>query len=251
MQRRVRAMVVAAVAACYAAYGSAAMANNWIQFGDQAPDCVSFQATADGTPKVATVNPGQGQRLHFIANATQKDACPSLDTSCQRPGYLVSGDVVVVESSTAEIACVHFVSADGRMTSGLVAAAALNVKGMTEATLNNADGFGTWKTPGAAITFRPGSEDFILVEGDASLGPPGYHTGTIAGPVYLSDNDTIGGYSESRYAGDRPPADVKADDEPGCLVRFRLLGREFLVVDDNDRCGGQGVSFTGLYRKSK
>jgi hypothetical protein len=250
MEKRVFAIFVASVGLCCAVHCQRAAANNWVQFGDQAPDCVSFDATVDSTPKVAVVDPAQGQ-LHFIANAAQADACPSLEASCQRPGYLVGGDTVVVTSSTAEIACVHFVSREGRMTSGLVPAAALNVKGMTDATLNGADELGTWKTPGATITFRPGNEDFILVEGDASLGPPGYHTGSIAGPVYLSDNDTLGGYSEARYAGDRPPADVKADDEPGCLVRLRLLDREFLVVDDNDRCGGQGVSFNGLYRKAK
>ncbi|WP_426615040.1 hypothetical protein [Bradyrhizobium sp. McL0616] len=44
------------------------------------------------------------------------------------------------------------------------------------------------------------------------------------------------------------PFETKCDS--GCGVRMRRIG-PFLLVQDNGDCGGAGVSFTGLYRRSR
>jgi hypothetical protein len=39
-------------------------------------------------------------------------------------------------------------------------------------------------------------------------------------------------------------------DEQGCRVRMQRIG-PWLVVEDNRDCGGYGVTFSGLYRRTK
>ncbi len=39
-------------------------------------------------------------------------------------------------------------------------------------------------------------------------------------------------------------------DEEGCRVRMQRIG-PWLLVSDNDGCGGAAVTFTGLYRRKK
>ncbi len=59
--------------------------------------------------------------------------------------------------------------------------------------------------------------------------PVGTFTATIATP-----------------AGDR--ITIEPPDMPGCIVHLRRAGA-YLVVRDNDRCGGINVTFTGNYRR--
>jgi hypothetical protein len=50
------------------------------------------------------------------------------------------------------------------------------------------------------------------------------------------------GYDPERY-GFPPPDDAAPD---GCAAQLQLYGR-YLMVRDNNKCGGMNVSFTGLY----
>ena len=50
------------------------------------------------------------------------------------------------------------------------------------------------------------------------------------------------GYDPDR--SEFPPADDAASDV--CAAKFELYGR-YLLVEDNGRCGGVNVSFSGLY----
>jgi hypothetical protein len=50
--------------------------------------------------------------------------------------------------------------------------------------------------------------------------------------------------------GDDKTLPYTEGDDYACRVRMRLLG-PFLVVVDNNNCGGMNVSFTGAYRRKK
>lgn len=228
-----------------------AHANSWIAFGDGDLSC-SFFLAGESRPHVATVAPVGEKRLHFIDDGQDKrKQCPSLEPACRSQAYLLPGDEVVVTKSNGAFACAHHVDRRGRQTSGLVHAPSLDFQGWQEPKLNGRAGLGRWKAAGASIDIRKGTEDFVILAGDAWLGPPKYRTGAIEGPAFLTDNDSIAGYQGDQYRGNRPPVAPDEASEPGCRVRLRLLNRHFLIVDDNDRCGGQGVSFAGLYRKAK
>lgn len=65
----------------------------------------------------------------------------------------------------------------------------------------------------------------------------------------MSDNNQLAGYDAAQYRGDAPANNARSSEE-GCRVRFRFAGH-YLLVDDNGVCGGNGVSFSGVYTKKK
>lgn len=88
----------------------------------------------------------------------------------------------------------------------------------------------------------------MLVEGEATLGPPSYNFGNLSGPAYVGGVGDVAGYSDRHYSGDKvASAPFEAGDS--CRARFRTTGR-YLIVDDNEQCGGNRVSFTGIYVKT-
>lgn len=193
------------------------------------------------------------KRLHFI-DGPSKPGCPSLEESCQLPGFVVGGDKLLVTSiNNKRIACVHYFSKAGKLSSGFVDLGSLGIPSFPEDKLNSRAGYGSWSNGYTGlIEIKPGSDDYVIVSGDINRGPPSYNSGTLNGPAFLSPNgdDKTAGYVDDHYNGDKAPtekpdASAAADT---CRARLRLMG-DFLIVDDNDRCGGNGVMFTGLYKK--
>src|ERR1700761_4362561 len=90
----------------------------------------------------------------------------------------------------------------------------------------------------------------IAVSGEGTGGAPdpervkrgGVNTGDIDAAATPRGNLTAIG---SGYDGANPPDVTKVED---CRARLQLFGR-YLVVEDNNGCGGLNVSFTGHYSR--
>jgi hypothetical protein len=67
------------------------------------------------------------------------------------------------------------------------------------------------------------------------------NTGELAGSGKPRGQALAIGYDPDRSGF--PPADDAAAD---CAAQLQLFGR-YLMVRDNNKCGGMNVSFTGLY----
>lgn len=218
--------------------------------------CSPFDAARQATNTLALrAVKSDVKQLHFLDNGLHKPNCPSAEASCQLPSFLVGGDKLLVSSADAKrIACVHYFSASGKLTSGFVDAGSLtNPAPPSEEKLNSSSGFGTWSNGNTGvIEIKPGSDDYVAITGDINRGPPSYNSGSLNGPAFLSnaDDGRSAGYTDEHYDGSAAPT-VPADANAAsytCKARLRLVGA-FLVVDDNDHCGGNGVMFTGLYKK--
>ena len=195
-------------------------------------------------------------RLHFLAPASSKTpGCPSASKQCELPTYLVAGDeVLMTDFAEGEdgLVCAHYISPAGKVTSGWLDNSALTYRGDSMVRFDSADAYGDWVNglQDATITIAPAEaadSDYVLVSGDATRGPPSYNTGSFAGPAYMTDNNWRAGYDSDQYRGDAPASSPRSPSD-GCRIRFRFAGH-YLLVDDNMICGGNGVTFSGVYAK--
>jgi len=102
---------------------------------------------------------------------------------------------------------------------------------------NTSDWIGSWYHPGGSIEIRTGDGGKLHVEGGMTLPTArDFHNGDFKAQV-APQNDTIAFADDGSNYGE------------GCQVRMQRIG-PWLVVVDNSGCGGAGVSFTGLYRRT-
>ena len=113
---------------------------------------------------------------------------------------------------------------------------------------------GRWEMFNAAIEIRNGESGWIEVEGYAEYGADdpvrvangSVHVGSFAGRISLDPDDLY--YVGVAFDGENTkPLDQAEDHE--CTVEMRRVGN-WLWVDDNGKCGGANVSFTGVYRQT-
>lgn len=217
--------------------------------------CSPFQAARQPASSLAlrTVK-DEVKRLHFINSEPNKTGCPSLETSCQLPSFVVGGDRLLVSSVNAKnMACVHYFSKAGKLSSGFVDANGLGATSNSDAKLSSRAGLGAWSNGNTGlIEIKPGSDDYVVITGEINRGPPSFNSGSLNGPAFLSNKDDgkSVGYADDHYDGTMPPTSPPDNSAASfsCKARLRLMG-DFLIVDDNDNCGGHGVMFTGLYKK--
>jgi hypothetical protein len=180
--------------------------------------------------------------------------------------YVVEGDEVLTFKNELDQTCVLYLSEkNAKMSYGLVDEAMLRVIQTRDLPLKAI--FGHWTDGLAEVKIGPGlTADKVTVLGSAVFNQ--YHsetddtaeyTGEIIGSDGLplevqrtgnkfgftqGDADSIG----NKIIGDyRSVSSLKPDD--GCAAKFELLSNRYLYVEDNQRCGGLNVSFTGLYIK--
>jgi hypothetical protein len=204
------------------------------------------------TPEVASTV----DRLHFLApQSAETPNCPSLSEECRLPAYLVAGDeVLITEFGSEGLACAHYISATGKVSSGWLDKSKLAAYGDDVVAFDSPEAYGEWVNAlyDSTITISPSAEGegaYVLVEGDASRGPPSYNMGAFGGPAYMSDNNRLAGYEDVHYGGEEP-ASAPRTPMDSCRIRFRFAGH-YLHVDDNNLCGGHGVTFSGVYAKTQ
>jgi len=182
----------------------------------------------------------QAPKVNFYSG-DETPGCPALTPKCGRAAYLRAGDVVVVGTTRGGFVEADFTAGGARSTNGWLPRSALVPLPASPATL--AGWRGDWVRDDEAnislkLGKRPGS---IAVAGDATYGM--HDPGRVKrGAVNIGELE-----EEGVPKGDR--LDVGATDQYACRVRMRLLP-PYLIVADNNKCGGMNVSFSGVYRRA-
>ncbi len=205
--------------------------------GYRALDCNGVQ------PEPGMQNVGLAQviaKANFAKNESERAHCPTADAACTRHAFLLPGDAVLGEAGTGAAGpygCIAYVSEKGIETDGWFPAA--NLKPLASPT----NWAGKWKRDTSA-------EIDIAVKGDTAhlTGNATANSGSAVNEGDLDgDIDARAPYASFAIAGDRQIAFARAGQDD-CAVELRQLG-PYLLVQDNNNCGGMGVSFSGLYRK--
>lgn len=201
-------------------------------------------AAEDAALAAATVAAGS-TRLYFQAAPVPKAA----------PGraFLVAGDVVVISRRQGDFACASYLNGQGQATAGWLPMQALQPISAPPVPAMQAWA-GRWqgsRSLGQRIDIVAGKAA-LRVEGSATWGSDdpervrrgGINTGSLQA-------ETVPQGGALAFATDKSDRTVPYDqgDPLECRARMMLLG-PYLVVQDNLRCGGMNVSFSGLYRRT-
>ncbi len=174
----------------------------------------------------------RGTKLYFYGD--ESEDCPA-NERCRKKAYVVPGDQVVVSKTAGEFSCAWFTPTKGYATVGWVKTENLRfVEAAAEPAL--AKWIGEFTYGDNSINFTHNKlAGFLNVTGDAIWKGVGdnVHVGELDGR--FEPEGGVLKYSDG-------------DDEFDCNAKMTLRG-SFLVVADNNRCGGVNVSFSGVYRK--
>ncbi|UFZ08484.1 hypothetical protein LQG66_24980 [Bradyrhizobium ontarionense] len=201
----------------------------------------------DARPLTVAKVSGQA-RINFVKSPYDDDfkaaGCPAMTDACRKKAYLVSDDLVLVGKTSGEFTCVSYQAPRARSqswTTGWLPSAALT-KVAPMAAPAPADWIGSWEHPGGGLTIRTAGGGRLRIEGDQVV-PAGrdLHNGSLGATA-----EPKGGVVAFVDDGTTPFERPNAGDE--CRVRLQRVGPSLLVEDNND-CGGAGVSFTGLYHR--
>jgi hypothetical protein len=189
-------------------------------------------------------------RLHFIAGRDKRrPACPSLGSACKLKAFLVPGDEVLVNvTEQGPYVCATFKTQNGILTRGLLPRATLQVASPEQAPAQQWEG--KWRRDSEAEIVIKSRGDEVEISGTATWGGSdpqrvkrgAINTGELNGSGKPRGQVLAIGYDPDRSAF--PPSEHEAPDI--CAAQLELHGR-YLMVEDNGRCGGLNVSFTGLY----
>jgi hypothetical protein len=196
--------------------------------------------------RIATTQP----RLHFIAARNKRmPACPSLGSTCKLKAFLLPGDEVLVNvTEQGPYVCATYKTQSGVMTRGLLPRLALQVASPAEIPAQQWEG--KWRRDSEAEIVIKSRNDEVEISGEASFGNRNperrkrgqINTGELNGTGKPRGQVLAIGYDPERSAF--PPSEDEAPDI--CAAQLELLGR-YLLVEDNLRCGGLNVTFTGVY----
>ncbi|HET7886670.1 MAG TPA: hypothetical protein VFL62_10620 [Bradyrhizobium sp.] len=180
-------------------------------------------------------------RVNFVKSPYDDDfkaeTCPASTDACRRNAYLVTDDLVFVGAVQGAFTCVNFQSPLAKKqvwaTGWLPSAALTQVARMSPT--RPEDWIGKWYHPGGPIEITPAKGGKLHVEGGITVPTArDFHNGDFAADVTA--------------AADMLDF-VSANDE-SCHVQMQRIG-PWLMVGDNGGCGGAGVTFQGLYRRTK
>lgn len=217
---------------------------------------VPVLAARDIVPKLAIVAPAG--RLHFVKGGEQA-GCPGASAACVMGAFVVGGDAVVVSTTSGDYACVTFTGPAPKAvsTSGFLPRAQLGAPTSEPPVNVSAAWTGEWRSGDEqTITIKPKGDGRIAIEGEATWGGHdpervkrgGVNAGEIEAEVSIADGAASFAMDDD---GNTRPFDLKLpDDRDVCRVKLWRLG-PYLVAQDNVRCGGMNVTFTGVYRKAK
>jgi hypothetical protein len=218
-------------------------------------DCNGFRNVEPGTSLSLGVVRRGAARVHFLKNATEGQHCPGSSPECRETDYVRPGERIIVSAIEGEFLCADHMTSKGLRRSGWLPRAAVTLAPDGEPS-RVGDWVGGWtgdpeQTISIGRTSRAGE---IRLKGEASFG---------AREARRPDREAIVSTGEiegrTRPSGSFAAFTMGTDgtlpydqgDELDCRVRMRRLG-PFLLVEDNSRCGGINVSFSGLYvRKNR
>lgn len=166
----------------------------------------------------------EGERVYLHNGG---DGCPS-EAVCRRKAYVVVGDTVLINGTSADWACAAFVGAKGAVTGWIpkhqLALATIDRNPSLSAWM------GKWRKNRNSLTIKAESDGKISVDGFALWGSgPAPNVGEVQGTTI--------------------PVGTGATVKDGpCRVTLTLADN-WLIAKDNQECGGLNVSFSGIYRR--
>lgn len=177
-------------------------------------------------------------RVNFVKSPYDDDfkaeSCPAATDACRKTSYLITDDIVLVGPTQRDFTCVVYRSPVAKKqvwTQGWVPSSALApVTPMPSP--KPSDWIGSWTQPGGSIEITQGRR---ALHAEGSMAVPtarDVHTGAFEADVTLANGM------------------ISLTDSDDCRVRMQRIGA-WLLVEDNDGCGGAAVTFTGLYRRKK
>jgi hypothetical protein len=214
--------------------------------GDAAEaDCIPVSALIAGSaePSLLQVAPGAG-RTQFVKNATT-------------PSSVLPGDPVIVTGERRGYACATFVGPlpNASVSSGWLPRSVLVVP-PASARRAASDWLGDWQAgPERRIRIARTRDGRLWMHGEATFGASdpdrvkrgGVDTGAFAATVPSAPDRIaflVGDKGQSLAYDAR-----RARARSLCGLRLWRLG-PYLVAADNLQCGGNGVTFTGIYRRA-
>ena len=174
-----------------------------------------------------------GRRPVFFMTAMPAD-CDAEVGNCRNPWHLSArpGEIVAISRSENGYVCAEASNANRRMRRfGWLPAN--RVKPMAPSTGRRATWWvGRWQTKGAWISIAKAGDE-LAAKGGAVWRPSNPHFGDFSGRAApTADGVTF----------------AEGDDDNTCKVKLIPYGNQ-IVVEDNLRCGGMNVSFSGFYER--
>ena len=204
----------------------------------------------DSSSKVVLARVSTTQaRLNFVAGPDKgMPTCPSAESTCRLKAFLVPGDEVLINTMEGSYVCATFKARSGIVTKGLLPRDALQV--VPPEQLSDQKWDGKWRRDSETEIVIESRKDQVKVSGTAIWGSSdpqrvkrgAVNTGELSGSGKPGGQVLAIGYDPDR-SGFPPPEDAASDI---CAAKLELYGR-YLLVEDNERCGGVNVTFTGLY----
>lgn len=222
--------------------------------------CDGIVAFGEDNPEVRLMKVvTKGQRLPFYRNRTEKTPhCPVEVDGCQLKSFVVPGDLLLVGPDMDGFACASYISPNARRvrnqfreTIGFVPLSELAV--VMGAPPTPADWSGTWfRSAEAEIEIGPDGPGKLKILGQATYGGHdpervkrgAINVGELEGIVDMPKANMIALGDD--FDGTKPLGKDRSD----CRARLRLFG-PYLVVEDNGGCGGNGVTFIGVYMRRR
>lgn len=215
-------------------------------------DCSSSDFSADDDLQAAVVR-SDARRLHFTKNAAMLAVCPATGEPCREAAYLVPGNGVIVGAEVDGFRCAIYLASNGQSRAGWLASESL----MLLPPAMRPDWSGRWVARSEqTITVKPDDDGGWLFEGDATYGAldparvrsGGVNTGNFSATI--QSGDVQGGRLIAFAEGRDTTLAYDQGEEGLCRVKLRLVG-PWMVVNDNQKCGGHNVTFTGIYRRAR
>jgi len=212
--------------------------------GENPGDCLGIGFDVTHSVTIAKIIADRPQ-VHFVKNASDDAACPAERDSCAQPSYLIPGDLLLAGKTRGAYSCVSYQSAADRTqrwTVGWLPSASLTPVQPAHAP-QPGDWIGRWIHAGGTITISKGRRGALRIRGEHIYpAAQNVHSGVIRA-------DAKPAHGVVQFAEDGSASFDTANAEAGrCLVRMQRIA-ELLVVEDNGRCGGSMVTFTGFYRR--
>lgn len=186
-------------------------------------------------------------KLYYISGPRKgAPECPSTANACRLRAYLLPGDEVLTNATDDPYVCARFKSQSFVETMGWLPRAALEIVSSEHPSAHKWDG--KWRRDSEAEIVIKSDGDAVTVSGKATWGGSDPHrvktgainTGELEGTSRPRAQLLAIGYDPDRSG--YPPAAEAAE----CAAKLELYDR-YLIVEDNERCGGLNVTFSGLY----
>jgi hypothetical protein len=220
----------------------------------QDANCTGFDDISPGADlKLGQIN-SSNPRINFVKSRSTQRECPGASATCREKAYLVTGDTVIVSATNGTFLCASYVNAKGLVRAGWLPASAVTLQESRPETRLQ-DWIGTWTgNPEQEITIKKGKEDGqIVITGEATFGaldPERVQRGAINSGSLEAQAIPSDGFAAFTASDEGAMVFYDDGDEFDCRARLMLLG-PYLLAEDNNKCGGLNVSFSGAYRHKK